>query len=156
VTIKENQAHSEFALYQPGVDQRVVRIVHRGDTQHRVPGTHVTMEELHEYQLLGRRMQARATASAFASLFRSVVWAFRKLATAHGRVRREVAAIRHLGALDDHLLQDIGIPREQIPAAVAGLMDRPAAAQATPAAAVSPQPAAQPAACNDPQAKADA
>ena len=120
------QAFAAPKLYQPGVDRRVVRLVARGDTDHLVPGTHVTMDELHEYQLLGRRLQARAVASAFAGLFRAVVWPFRRFAAAYARAGRESAAIRQLSALDDYLLADIGVQRGQIPAAVKGLLDRSA------------------------------
>jgi uncharacterized protein YjiS (DUF1127 family) len=153
LTIKRNQAPKGIALFGPGVDRRVAVIADRGDTDNLVPGTNITMDELHQYQLLGRRLQARATASALGDLFRAVVSPVKKLAAAYGRVLREATAIRQLGALDDHLLRDIGIRRENIPAAVAGLMNRPAVAHAAP---VVLPPAGQQAACNDPHAKAAA
>lgn len=156
VNIKENQARSDSGLYQPEVDRQVMRLVHHGDTDHLLPGTHVTMDELHQYQLAGRRLQARAAASAFTSVFRALVWPFRKLAAAYARASRETAAIRQLSALDDSLLVDIGIHRGQIRAAVAGLLTRPAAEAPAPAtAAESPRSDRQPAS-NEPQARAAA
>jgi len=156
VTIKRNQAHKGIVLFGPGIDRRVAVIVDRGDTENLVPGTNITMDELHRYQLLGRRLQARAMASVLSDLFRAVVWPVKKLAAAFGRALREATAIRQLGALDDHLLRDIGIiRRENIPAAVVGLMHRPAVAVAAPAPVVL-RPASQQAASNDPHAKAAA
>lgn len=150
---KEIQARPEIALYQPEVDRQVVRLVQRGDTDHLVPGTHLTMDELHHYQLLGRRLQARAVSAAFASLFRGLAGPFKKLAAVSTRAAREAAAIRQLSALDDHLLADLGIRRGQIPAAVAGLMERPAARKSAPAASVEPLPEEAPAADNEAQAR---
>jgi len=153
VTIKGNQARKGIALFGPGIDRRVAVIVDRGDTDNLVPGTNISMDELHRYQLLGRRLQARATASALNGLFRAVARPVKKLAVAYRRALREATAIRQLGALDDHLLRDIGIRRENIPAAVVGLMNRPAVAVAAP---VVLRPARQQAASNDPHAKAAA
>ena len=124
VSIKQNQPHRGITLNQPEVERRVLRLVDRGDAEHLVPGTHVTMDELHYYQLLGRRLQARAVTSAFAGLFRALVRPLRGLAAATARVSRETAAIRQLSALDDYLLADLGIQRGQIRAAVTGLLDR--------------------------------
>ncbi len=152
---KRNQAPPGIALFEPGVARRVTAIVDRGDTDNLVPGTNVTMDELHRYQLLGRQLQARAMASTLTSLFRALVWPVKVLAAGLGRAGREVAAIRQLGALDDHLLQDIGIRRDNIPQAVAGLMSRPAATKAAPAPLVQ-RLAGRQAACNDPHAKAAA
>jgi len=153
VTITRNQASKGIALFEPGVDRRIAVIVDQGDTDNLVPGTNVTMDALHHYQLLGRRLQARAMASALVRLFSAAVWPVKKLAADYARGLREAAAIRQLGALDDHLLRDIGIRRENIPAAVAGLMSRPAVAASAPVAL---RPAGRQAACNDPHAKAAA
>ena len=155
MTIRENQARADSALYQPGLTRQVARIVDRGDSDNLVPGTHVSMDELHRYQLLGRRLQARATAAAFGSLFGALAWPWKKLAALYGPISREAAGMRQLSALDDHLLRDIGIRREHIPAAVAGLIARPARAQAAPAAVVEGR-ATPPMACNDPHVKAAA
>ena len=155
VIIKRNQAPKRIALFEPGVDRRVAVIVDRGDTDNLVPGTSATMDELHQYQLLGRRLQARAMAWALGDLFRAVVRPLKKLAAAYGRVLREATAVRRLEALDDHLLRDIGIRRENIPAAVAVLMNRPAVADAEPAPVLL-RPADQQTAGNDPNAKAAA
>ena len=155
MTIQRNQDHPDVVLLQPGVHRRVAAIVDRGDTDNLVPGTNMTMDELQRYQLLGRRLQARATASALTGLLRAVAWPVKKLAATYGRVSRHATAIRQLGALDDHLLQDIGIRRDNIPQAVAGLMSRPAATKAAPAPLVQ-RLAGRQAACNDPHAKAAA
>ena len=155
MTITENQARAGIALLQPGLTRQVARIVHRGDSGHLVPGTHVSMDELHRYQLLGRRLQARATAAAFGSLFRALVWPWKKLAASLAQIGREAASMRQLSALDDHLLRDIGIRREHIPAVVAGLLAQPVRANAAPASVVERR-AAPPIACNDPHVKAAA
>jgi uncharacterized protein YjiS (DUF1127 family) len=96
------------------------------------------MDEFHEYQLLGRRLQAQAMASAITVAFRGLVWPFKKLAAAYARASREAASIRQLSALDDHLLADLGISRSQIPAAVAGLLEPQTATQ--PAAGLTVEP----------------
>lgn len=121
------QARSPIDLEQPGVTRQVARIVRRGDREHLVPGTQVSMDEFHHYQLLGRRLQARAMGEALASLAGALSWPFRKLARAQRRLGRQAAAIRQLSALDDHLLRDIGINRDAIPRVVAGLTARSAA-----------------------------
>ena len=140
MNVQPNQVPSGTTLLGPGVERRVATIVRRGEDAHLVPGTHVTMDELHRYQLLGRRLQARATAAALAGLARALVWPVRRLVAGFRRARREGVAIRQLGALDDHLLADIGLSRSQIPAAVAGLLDRPAApAPAAPVATLTPR-----------------
>ena len=135
------QVPSGTTLLGPGVERRVATIVRRGDDTHLVPGTHVTMDELHQYQLLGRRLQARALAAALTGLARALVWPVRRLVAGFRRAHREGVAIRQLGALDDHLLADIGLSRSQIPAAVAGLLDRPAEpTPAAPVATLTPRP----------------
>lgn len=153
----QNQVRDGTGLLQPGVTRRAAKIVHRDDSHHLVPGTHVTVEELHRYQLLGRRLQARATAAALGSLFRALLWPAKKLAAAYARASREAAAIRELSALDDHLLADIGLSRGQIPAAVAGLLARPASARRQPVATVVHESRLErPAGCNDAHTKAAA
>lgn len=66
-----------------------------------------------------------------------------------GRAHREGASKRALGAMDDHLLADIGITRDQIPAAVAGLLERAAPPDDTPPAATRATVVERPTACND-------
>ena len=159
MTMKENQALHDTGLYQPGVGRRVAKIVHGGDQTDLVPGTHVTHEDLQHYQLVGRRLQARATAAALGSLLRALLWPVRKiakLAAAYARSGREAAAVRQLSALDDHLLEDIGIRREQIPAAVAGSLARSAAPDAPALPTASLKRAERPAGCNDAHRKAAA
>ena len=152
---QRNQDPPGIVLLAPGVHRRVAVIVARSDRDNLIPGTNITMDELHRHVVLGRRLQARAMASALAGLLRAVVWPLKKLAAIYAPSRRQVAAIRQLGALDDHLLQDIGIRRENIPQVVAGLMSRPAVTDAA-AAPVALRPSGQPAACNDRHARAAA
>ncbi len=151
LNIRQNQDPPQVVLREPGVQRRITLILDRGDADNLVPGTNITMDELHRYQLLGRRLQARAVASALAGLLRAVVRPVKKLVAAYARVSRQVAATRQLGALDDHLLQDIGIRRDNISEAVASLMNQ-AATPAAPAPVVPPAAGRQ-AACNDPHAK---
>jgi len=142
-------------LFEPGVSRRLALIVDRGDQDHLVPGTGIAMDEFHQYQLLGRQLQARVMASTLTSLLEALLRPLGKLAAASGRALARAAAIRELGSLDDHLLRDIGIRRDDIPAAVAGLMARPPTAQPAPPRAVL-KAVGQPAACNDPHVRAAA
>ena len=155
VNAQQNQQPRTLRLFEPGVERRVSLIVDRGNRDHLVPGTNITMEELHRYQLLGRQLQARAMAAAFKGLFSAVGRGIGRLVTGLRRARVQAAAIRELAAMDDHLLQDIGIRRDSIAAAVAGLMDRPAAAPPTPARDGAAKLCQQPA-CNQPHGKAAA
>ena len=155
MNIRQNQDPPGVVLFERGVQRRVALIVGRNDRENLVPGTNVTMDELQRYQLAGRRLQARAVASALTGLLRAVVRPVKELAAAGGRARRQIAAIRQLGALDDHLLQDVGIRRENIPEVVAGLVSRPPATDAA-AAPVALPTAGQPPACNDGHAKSAA
>ena len=121
---QQNQAPISIGHLEPGVHRRVTTLVDRGDPEHLVPGTGITMEALHHYQLLGRRLQARAVAAAFAGLGSAIARPVRALFRSLARSRREGQAIRQLAALDDRILNDIGISRDQIPAAVTGLLTR--------------------------------
>jgi uncharacterized protein YjiS (DUF1127 family) len=152
LAIQQNQPLAGNTLYEPGVNRRLSLIIDRGDENHLVPGTGITMDQFHEYQLLGRQLQARAVASSFTSLFRAVALPLGKLAAAVGRALTRGAAIRQLASMDERLLEDIGIRRENISAAVAGLMERQPMVAPAPAQTVS-KPAA---ACNDPHARAAA
>jgi uncharacterized protein YjiS (DUF1127 family) len=143
-------------LFEPGVNRRVSLIVHQGDRDHLIPGTNISMDDLHRYQLVGRRLQARAMAGAFVSLFRLVRAALKSVATGIRQASRQAAATRELAAMDDHLLADIGIRRQDIPAAVAGLLSRESVAPesvAEPVAQLAPGPTP---ACNQPHGKAAA
>lgn len=155
MTIQQNQVPTGIAQFEPGVSRRLALIVDRGDRNHLVPGTGITMDEFHEYQLLGRQLQARAMASAVTNLFRAVVLPVGKLVATFGKARTRAAAIRELGSLDDYLLRDIGIRRDDIPAAVAGLMNRQPIVDPAPPRKVL-MPATRPAACNDAHARAAA
>jgi len=85
VAKQQNQAPTWTALYEPGVCRRLALIVDRGDREHLVPGTGIAMDEFHQYQLLGRQLQARAMASAFSGLFKALGAQLEKLAAAFGR-----------------------------------------------------------------------
>ena len=150
--ITRNQAPPGLVLYEPGVHRRVAAIVDRDHTDNLIPGTSISMDELQRHVVLGRRMQARAMGSALAGLLRAVVWPLKKLAAVYGPGRRQVATIRQLGALDDRLLEDIGIRRENIPQVVAGLVSRPAGPHAAPAPVLL-RPSARQVACNDRHAR---
>lgn len=82
---QQNQAPEATTLYEAGVCRRLDRIVDRGDRNHLVPGTGITMDEFHQYQLLGRQLQARAVASAFGSLFKALGSQKEKLAATFRR-----------------------------------------------------------------------
>lgn len=152
---ERNQAPAGIVLFEPGVQRRVRLLVDGGDRGGVVPGTNITLSEFQRYQLRGRQLQARAMAKALMELGRAVAWPLRRLARALGRWHAHAAAARQLNAMDDHLLRDIGIRREQIPAAVAGLMSRQASADAGPAPGVRQPDCRQPA-CNHPHARAAA
>jgi uncharacterized protein YjiS (DUF1127 family) len=153
MTTRRNQAPTGVALFEPGVQRRVTLIVDGGDRDDPVPGTNISLSEFQRYQLRGRQLQARAMASALLGLARALAWPFRKLARAYRRARVQATATRQLRAMDDHLLRDIGLRREDIPAAVAGLMSRPASTDPAPAVR---QPDRRQPACNQPQARAAA
>jgi uncharacterized protein YjiS (DUF1127 family) len=158
---RQNQAPDHGTLVEPGLRRRIAAIVDRGDEGHLVPGTRVTMDELHRYQLLGRQLQARAVAQGMAQatawtlggLRQALVWPFRRVAGALERAQRKRASIRSLDALDDHFLADIGITRDQIPVAVAGLLERSEASNTTPPAPTLVHAGDRPAACNDADAR---
>ena len=82
---QQNQVPATPALYEPGVCRRLALIVDRGDQDHLVPGTGIAMDEFHQYQLLGRQLQARAMASAFSGLFETLGPQFERLAAAFRR-----------------------------------------------------------------------
>ena len=81
-------------LFEPGVSRRLDLIVDRGDRDHLVPGTGIAMDEFHQYQLLGRQLQARAMASTFTSLLEAVLRPLGKLAAASRRALARADAIR--------------------------------------------------------------
>ena len=119
MTERRFQALEYTGLIQPEVSEHAARI-----TNHVVPGTGFTLDELHYYQLLGRRLQARAVATGLSRLFRAVLRPVADLGAGIARTRRRGAAIRQLSALDDRLLADIGITRGQIPGVVDGMQAR--------------------------------
>lgn len=156
MNIRQNQEQSSVRLFEPGVHRRVDLIVHGGDREHLVPGTNVTMDELHRYQLVGRQLQARAMAAAISGLFRGARRFIAKLVTGVRQARLQAAAVSELAAMDDRLLADIGIRRDNIEAAVAGLMSRQAAAEAAPVRSVPATAPRRAPVCNQSQGKAAA
>lgn len=152
---QRNQDPAEIALFEPGVDRRATLLVDRSGNNNLVPGTGISLDEFQRYQLRGRQLQARAMASALSGLAGAIVRPLKTLVAAYGRSQRLARATRQLAALDDHLLQDIGIRRESIPAAAAGLMSRPAHAEPA-AVRLAPQPERRQPPCNSPHAKAAA
>lgn len=156
MTSTQNQESARIRLIEPGVHRRVSLIVHPGDREHLIPGTNISMDDLHRYQLVGRQLQARAMGAAFASLFKTLRSSLSGIARHFRQANQQAAARRELAAMDDHLLQDIGIRRENIPAAVAGLLAREtlsleAAGRPVAEAARAPIPA-----CNESHGKAAA
>jgi uncharacterized protein YjiS (DUF1127 family) len=150
---QQNQAPAGIALFEPGVERRITLIVDGGSDQQLVPGTNIGLSEFQRYQLRGRQLQARAMASAIVGLAGAVAWPFKKLASAYRRARMRATASTQLRAMDDHLLRDIGLRREDIPTAVAGLMSRQTPARA---ATVVRQPDCRQPACNQPHVRAAA
>lgn len=148
MTERQFQALDGTGLVQPGVSRQAARVA-----DHMVPGTGFTLDELHYYQLRGRRLQARAVATGLSRLFRAALRPVARLARGIAQARRRGAAIRQLSALDDHLLGDIGITRGQIPAVVDGLQARTGAedtvVRAPAASVLAPRRRAQVEACND-------
>lgn len=157
MTSTQNQESAEIRLIEPSVRRRVSLIVHPGDREHLIPGTNISMDDLHRYQLVGRQLQARAMGAAIASLFKTVRSALSGVARLIRQANQQAAAQRELAAMDDHLLQDIGIRREDIPAAVAGLMGRETVSPQAAAGGSVAEPARAPIpACNESHGKAAA
>jgi uncharacterized protein YjiS (DUF1127 family) len=69
----------------------------------------------------GRELHARTVRQAFRSLIRGIVGGVRQGAEALQRWHLSRVTYRELMALDDHLLHDIGLHRDQIPAVFEGL-----------------------------------
>jgi uncharacterized protein YjiS (DUF1127 family) len=155
MTIRQNQSPARFTLREPGVDRRVTLLLDRGSGNNLVPGTGISLEAFQRYQARGRQVQARTMAAGLAGLVRGAVRLVEKFSGAYRRSRAEAEAIHQLNAMDNRLLQDIGIRRADIPAAVAGLMKRQAVTRPLTAPTV-PQAPEQPRACNEPHTKAAA
>ena len=68
----------------------------------------------------GHALRAQVGRQALRGLIRGIVGAVRQGAEALRRWHRRRVTYRALMALNDHLLQDIGLRRDQIPAAVDG------------------------------------
>jgi uncharacterized protein YjiS (DUF1127 family) len=75
-----------------------------------------------EHAALIHRALGRLTDGAIVAT-EAVIEAARRWRAGRRRRRREIAAIRELGALDDRSLQDIGLQRDGIRAAVRSLED---------------------------------
>ena len=78
-------------------------------------------EVIEHYTQTGRALRAQAVRQALRDLIRGIVGAVRQGAEALQRWHRRRVTYRELMALDDRLLRDIGLRRDQIPAAVEGL-----------------------------------
>ena len=76
-----------------------------------------------EVEAYARRIRAEAIADL---IYKSWV-ALKSLATRAQAYLAQQRALNELNSLDDAMLRDIGLSRSQIPAAVAGLIARPAA-----------------------------
>jgi uncharacterized protein YjiS (DUF1127 family) len=145
VNMRRNQYPTKLALFEPGVQRRVTLLTSRDSENNFVPGTGISLEAFHGYQARGRQLQAQAMAAVIMGLARAASRRVKKLLAAYRQSRTRALAIRQLSAMDDRLLEDIGIRREAIPAAVAGLWQRPevtrSSPQATPAHASQRRPA---------------
>ncbi|WP_298726896.1 DUF1127 domain-containing protein [uncultured Ferrovibrio sp.] len=75
-----------------------------------------------EIEAYARRIRAEALASLIVAGWNALKGAVARY-KAHLAERR---AIEELNSLDDQMLRDIGLSRSQIPAAAAGLIERPA------------------------------
>jgi uncharacterized protein YjiS (DUF1127 family) len=77
-------------------------------------------------------VQARHTPSMLQRFVHGAVVALRSTAAAWQRARRRRAALRDLESLDDHLLRDIGLHREELSSQVSELFgDAPATRRRT-------------------------
>ena len=74
-----------------------------------------------EVEAYARRIRAEAVAK----LVRTGLANLKTLAAQYKARQQQRRAMEELNALDDQMLRDIGLSRSQIPAAVAGLMERP-------------------------------
>lgn len=84
----------------------------------------------------GRELRAQAVRQALRGLIRGILDAVRQGAEALQRWHLRRVTYRELMALNDHLLHDIGLHRDQIPAAVEGLLRNEANRVAEPQAYV--------------------
>ncbi len=79
-------------------------------------------EVIEHHAKTGRALRAQVGRQALRGLIRGIVGAVRQGAEALQRWHLRRVGYRALMALDDRLLRDIGLRRDQIPAAVAGLL----------------------------------
>ncbi len=75
-------------------------------------------EVIEHYARTGRALRAQAVRQALRGLIRGIVDAVQQGTEALQRWHRRRVTYRELLALNDHLLHDIGLHRDQIPAAV--------------------------------------
>ncbi len=78
-------------------------------------------EVIEHHAKTGRALHPQAVRQALRGLIRGIVGAVRQGAEALQRWHRRRVTYRELMALNDRLLRDIGLRRDQIPAAVEGL-----------------------------------
>ena len=79
-------------------------------------------EVIEHHAKTGRALHPQAVRQALRGLIRGIVGAVRQGAEALQRWHRRRVTYRELMALNDRLLRDIGLRRDQIPAAVEGLL----------------------------------
>ncbi len=88
-------------------------------------------EVIEHHAKTGRALHPQAVRQALRGLIRGIVGAVRQGAEALQRWHRRRVTYRELMALDDRLLRDIGLRRDQIPAAVEeSLWNQPGPAEA--------------------------
>lgn len=74
-----------------------------------------------EIEAYARRIRAEAVAK----LVKTGLVNLKTLAARYKAHQQQRRAVEELNALDDQMLRDIGLSRSEIPAAVAGLIERP-------------------------------
>ncbi|MFC3677816.1 DUF1127 domain-containing protein [Ferrovibrio xuzhouensis] len=92
----------------------------RNETVYAIPANLAPLSAA-EIEAYARRIRAEAVAK----LVRTGVANLKTLAVRFKARQQQRRAVEELNALDDQMLRDIGLSRSQIPAAVAGLIERP-------------------------------
>lgn len=92
----------------------------RNETVYAIPANLAPLSAA-EIEAYARRIRAEAVAK----LVHTGVANLKTLAVRFKARQQQRRAMEELNALDDQMLRDIGLSRSQIPAAVAGLVERP-------------------------------
>ncbi len=106
-------------------------------------------EVIEHYSKIGRELRTQAVQRAVRRLVRGIVGIIAQGAEALRRWHLRRVTYRELMALDDRLLHDIGLRRDQIPAAVKGLLRNESNLVAKPQAYVATVAGRQSDAAND-------